>query len=191
MISASCVLVATLPSLGRCTDNVASVTTLVLQAHPRDDSYNAALLDAVVSSVANPRVVRVGQGDVLAVESFDGVRSLVAVYPTWWGSLPASLLEAVNNIAGPWVDGPQPVGACAFATVQSITAVTSHGSSRLVNQLQGEPGRQLWKRTILPLCAPGATFTWRSLYKLDRATAADRARFLSEISEISARTDLS
>lgn len=163
------------------------MTTLVVQAHPLEDSYSAALLGAVVEGLGAvveglvaPRVVRIAEGDDLTAESFAGARSLVAVYPTWWGSLPASLLAGLNDVIGPWVDGPEPAATSPLATLTSITVVTTHGSSKLVNRLQGEPGLQLWKRTVLPLCAPGATFSWRSLYKLDRATESDRTNFLTE-----------
>jgi hypothetical protein len=91
------------------------------------------------------------------------------------------LLDALNEIIGPWVDGHEAAATSPFKTVESITIATSHGSSKFVNSLQGEPGLQLWKRTILPLCASGATLHWQSLYKIDRATDADRTAFVNSL----------
>lgn len=157
------------------------MTTLVVQAHPLEQSYNQALLDAIVQQAPDARVVRLGQGDRWTQYACIGVTRLVFVYPTWWGSLPAMLLDALNEIIGPWVDGHEAAATSPFKTVESITIATSHGSSKLVNSLQGEPGLQLWKRTILPLCASGATLRWQSLYKIDRATDADRTAFVNSL----------
>lgn len=155
--------------------------TLVVQAHPLEDSYNAALLDAVVAQVPGATVLRLGQGDRWTTYSCIDVTRLVVVYPTWWGSLPAVLLAALDDVLGPWVDGDELAATSPLRAVESLTVLTTHGSSKLVNALQGEPGLQLWKRTVLPLCAPGADFDWQSLYKIDRASDADRRAFLASV----------
>jgi len=158
------------------------MTTLVVQAHPVAESYNAAVRDAIVARLQNegdtPRVLSLGQGDLLTPGSLLDVTSLIAVYPTWWGSVPAMLLAQLGELIGPWVDGDELGDTSPLRRVSALKVVTSHGSSQLVNRLQGEPGRQLWKRTVLPLCAPGATFTWKPLYKMDRLTESDRREFL-------------
>lgn len=154
----------------------------MVQAHPLEDSYNAALLDAVVARSPEATVLRLGQGDRWTPYSCIGVTRLVAVYPTWWGSPPAMLLAALDDVLGPWIDGDELVATSPLRGVESLTVVTTHGSAKLVNVLQGEPGLQLWKRTVLPLCAPGAGFDWQSLYKIDRATDADRRAFLDRLS---------
>lgn len=158
------------------------MTTLVVQAHPLEDSFNAALLDAVVAHAPDARVVRLGQGERWTSYACIDVTNLVVVYPTWWGSLPAMLLEALGDLIGPWVDGDQVAATSPLRTVESVTVVTTHGSSKLINVLQGEPGLQLWKHTVVPLCAPGASFRWQSLYKIDRCTASERADFLASLS---------
>jgi len=196
----------------RSTDYRLTVTMLVVQAHPLDDSYNAALLDAVVAGLDHARVARLGQGDQLDAADLDQITSLTVVYPTWWGSVPAQLLAALNDLVGPWVDGKEPPllsphGGCAnrrsaklikratrgaanrsahlpaspLSAVRTLTIVTTHGSSKFINRLQGEPGLQLWKRTILPLCAPEAEFNWQALYRVDRATPTVTRKFLRRV----------
>jgi len=157
------------------------MTTLVVQAHPLEQSYNSALLDAVVRQAPAARVVRLGEGERWTPYACIDVTRLVVVYPTWWGSLPAMLLAALNELVGPWVDGGQSAATNPLRTVESLTVVTSHGSPKRINMLQGEPGLQLWKRTILPLCAPRAKFSWQSLYELDRIGDADRVAFLDSV----------
>jgi len=161
--------------------SVRGVTTLVVQAHPLEASYSTALLEAVVAQAPGARVVRIGEGDRWTPYACIGVTRLVVVYPTWWGSLPAMLLDAVVDLLGPWIDGDELASTSPLRTVESLTVVTSHGSSKFVNVLQGEPGLQLWKRTVLSLCAPNAAFSWQSLYKIDRCTAAERAAFVDSL----------
>lgn len=139
------------------------------------------MLDAVVAQAPGARVIRLGQGDRWTPYACIDVTRLVAVYPTWWGSLPAVMLDALNDLIGPWVDGGQSRATSPLRTVESLTIVTSHGSPKRINMLQGEPGLQLWKRTILPRCAPQAKFSWQSVYELDRIGDAARAAFLDSV----------
>jgi putative NADPH-quinone reductase len=71
--------------------------------------------------------------------------------------------------------------------VRRIAAVTTHGSSKLVNTLQGEGGKRVVSRSLRALCHPFARTKWIALYGIDRATDADRAKFLDRV-ERSMRT---
>lgn len=188
--------------------------TTVVHYHPVDDSYSAALCravcDALESRGAPYRLVRLHRGETADRLRLAATEHLIAVYPTWWGGLPARLLDWLQKTLGPDIDGPglldspdgpgqtadvSPDGAplddgpsgaglpspdgqaaasspSALARVRRLTVVATHGSGRLKNTVQGEPGRKLWKRTILGLCAPGADFGWVALYDLDRLDRA-------------------
>lgn len=177
--------------------------------HPVDDSYSAALCravcDALESRGAPYRLVRLHRGETADRSRLAATEHLIAVYPTWWGGLPARLLDWLQKTLGPDIDGPGPADAgssdgtppadrpagnglsspggplaspSALARVRLLTVVATHGSGRLKNTIQGEPGRKLWKRTILGLCAPGAAFGWVALYDLDRLDRADLERFI-------------
>jgi len=113
---------------------------LVLQAHPVEASYNAALLRATVALQPDATVVQLYQGDELTAAALTAATELIAVYPTWWGSPPAIMLAALNEVLGPWIDGGEPKTTCPLRSIESVTVVTTHGSSKLVNSLQGEPG---------------------------------------------------
>ena len=49
-----------------------------------------------------------------------------------------------------------------------LVAVTSLGSSQLLNTVQGEWGRAHLSGLVLQACADDATFEWFPLYKVDR-----------------------
>lgn len=157
---------------------------MVVLAHPAEDSFNTAVFQAVTDGLAERRLpfssVRIGQGDELTPSAFATTEQLIAVYPTWYGSLPAMLLAAMADVLAPWVDDGKPTTTSPLRSLKSVKVITSHGSSKLVNLVQGEPGRHFWKRTVLPLCAPGATFGWKALYKLDSNDAATRAAFIND-----------
>lgn len=161
------------------------MTTLVAQYHPLEESYNEALLQAVIEALEGDdrpsELVRLGRGEAIATEALATCRHLIVVAPTWWGAMPAPILAWIQDCLGPWIDGGEDRVTSPLRSVGRLTVVTSHGSSQLINRLQGEPGRQLWQRTILPLCAPGAEFDWVSLYKLDRSTESERQAFIDRV----------
>ncbi len=146
--------------------------TLVVQAHPRHDSLSRALLDSVTDHLERQEitadVLRVGHGDRLTTSALADVATLVIVAPTWFGAMPAMLLDQLQRLLGPWVDAGQPASTSPMASIERLVVVTTHGSPKRINLLQGEPGKLLWERTVLPLCAPGAAFEWVSLYGVDR-----------------------
>jgi putative NADPH-quinone reductase len=159
--------------------------TLVLQSHPLDDSYNMALLDAVVRALdrrAVEHTVHRFQPDGPPADSaIEGCRHLIVVAPTWWGAMPAVVLDWLQRRLEPWIDGGRPADQCPLRSVRRLSVVTSHGSSRWTNLLQGEPGLQLWKRTVLPLCSPDARFDWIALYKIDRLDLDARRAFIASV----------
>lgn len=162
----------------------------MVQAHPAENSFNRAIFDEVLAALKQRQravaTVHISAGDELTSNELGSIEHLIAIYPTWYGSLPAVFLEAMAKLVGPWVDGDEPVETSPLHQVQKLKVICTHGSSKLVNVLQGEPGMQLWKRTVLPLCAPGAAFGWKALYKLDRNDNATRATFLAEAVQFAA-----
>lgn len=160
--------------------------TCVVHAHPVPESYSSAVFDATLDALRldsiEPDIYRLGQGDSPGptVAELEGIEALFFVHPTWWGSQPAVLLEWIQATLGPWIDGPAS-GPSPLADVRSLTAITTHGSSALINRIQGEPGRQLLTRVIAPLCRSDVDTRWLPLYKMDRTTEQDRAAFLDQI----------
>ena len=154
----------------------------MLHAHPLEDSYSAALRDTVAAALADSgvdhEIVRLCRDEVPGAD-LRTVEHLIAVCPTWWGGPPAVLLGWLQDTLGDVVDGtasPSPL-----AGVDRLSVVTTHGSSLLTNNMQGQPGKQTWARVIAPLCAPGVDFEWVALYKIDRSDEPERQAFLDHV----------
>jgi len=110
---------------------------------------------------------------------------LVFVYPTWFGGPPAMFKGWLDRV---WVAGvafDKVPGSnrprARLHHIRSITVVTTYGSSRRVNLLEGEPGKLLVRRWLRVLCRPLARATWLALYGMDNATDVERAAFLDRV----------
>jgi NAD(P)H dehydrogenase (quinone) len=157
----------------------------VVQFHPVEASYSTALLGATLAGLAGHEVdtFRLAEGRAPAADDLERADALVAVHPTWWGGLPAQLLSWVQLELGPWLDGYEPAHTSPLRTVGRLAVVTSHGSPRWLNRLQGEPGRQLWARRVAPICAAGTRLQWLSLYNIDRCSPDQRVEFLGQVEQ--------
>ena len=60
--------------------------------------------------------------------------------------------------------------------VRRIVVVTTHGSSKLVNSLQGEGGKRVVTRALRSLCNRRCRTTWVAMYGVDTSTARSNAR---------------
>lgn len=111
--------------------------------------------------------------------------ALVLVYPTWWGGQPAMLKGWIDRV---WVAGVAwelPEGTSVLrpllTNVRRLVVVTTHGSPKYVNVLQGEGGKRTAFRSIRLMCSKRTRTTWCALYGLDRADAANREQFLERV----------
>jgi putative NADPH-quinone reductase len=118
-------------------------------------------------------------------------QALVLVYPTWWSGQPAMLKGWIDRV---WVNGVAwelPAGSsriqARLRNVRRIVAVTTHGSSKGVNVLEGEVGKRTVGRTLRVLCSRRCRTSWIALYGVDTSTAEQRARFLDRVERRLAR----
>jgi putative NADPH-quinone reductase len=116
---------------------------------------------------------------------------LVLVHPTWWGGQPAILkgwFDGVVGDLGPPAARPGSAGdGRPLGRIRRLAVVTTHGSARWVNHLQGEPGRCTTMRALRTVLHPHARRQWLACYGLDRIGPADRARFAARVSRVLAR----
>jgi putative NADPH-quinone reductase len=86
----------------------------------------------------------------------------------------------MNEVA--WV---LPAGANTIrprlTNITRLVAVTTHGSSKLVNALQGEPGKRITSRSIRVMCNKFCRARWISLYGLDKSTPKKRKQHLDAV----------
>jgi len=111
--------------------------------------------------------------------------TLVLMYPTWWAGQPAMLKGWIDRV---WVAGVAydlPPGANRIRpqlhNIRRIVAITTHGSTKFVNALEGEGGKRIVTRSLRVLCSKRARTKWIALYNIDRSTDAERAAFLARV----------
>jgi putative NADPH-quinone reductase len=111
--------------------------------------------------------------------------ALVFVYPTWWGGPPAMLKGWFDRVLCEGVAYTLPAGADRIRPrlghIRHLVVVTTYGSSRWVNALQGEPGRRTIRWGVRTLLHRRVRTHWLALYRMDRNRHEDRRRFLDEV----------
>ena len=113
--------------------------------------------------------------------------TLVYIYPTWWSGQPAMLKCWIDRV---WVKGVAfdlPPGAARITpmltNIRRIVAITSHGSSKFVNALEGESGKRVITRSLRVLCSKRCTTTWIALYAIDTKNQVQRSAFLDRVEQ--------
>ncbi len=160
-------------------------SSLVVQAHPVPDSFNAAVLERVQRGLAaggtDPAVARLGAGERPTRDDVAAADHLALVYPTWWGGQPAMLLDWLHEMV---LDSDEPL-----AGIESVSAVTSCGGSTLTNNVQGQWGKRWLDRHLIPACSPTASLDWVPIYKMDRLTPERATGFLDDVERHFGPTD--
>ncbi len=117
--------------------------------------------------------------------------ALVLVYPTWWSGQPAMLKGWIDRV---WVSGVAwelPAGANILrpllTNIRRIVVVTSHGSPKYMNALEGETGKRVAFRSIRAMCSKRTRTTWCAIYGLDRADDAKRVAWLDRVERTAAK----
>ena len=111
--------------------------------------------------------------------------AVVLVYPTWWGGQPAIMKGWLDRV---WVEGVAyhlPPGARRvrprLRNIRHLVAVTTHGSPKRINAVEGEPGKRVVLRQMRALCHPRTRTRWLALYGVDRSDEAQRLAFIRRI----------
>lgn len=144
---------------------------LLVHCHPTPGSFTSAVRDRVLAglSAAGHDVRQIDITDQPCAEAPNGERSIVLVYPTWWSGQPAVLQH--------WLATHHD----RFGAVDRLIAVTTHGSPYRTNLFEGQAGRRILRREVLPRCAPGARFQWLACYRIDDCPNDDRLAFLDRV----------
>lgn len=111
--------------------------------------------------------------------------TLVLIYPTWWGGQPAMLKGWIDRVWAAGVAYELPAGTTrirpALRNIRRIVAITTHGSTKFINALEGESGKRVVTRSVRLMCARTARTKWIALYDIDRSTSAQRAAYLARV----------
>ncbi len=152
--------------------------TLVAFCHPVPYSFGAHLRDQVMSAVDEVRLVDLYAGHdlprgFLGEDAYDlaWAEAVVLVYPTWWSSLPAPLME--------WIETG--LDRDLWRHLVRVVAVTTHGSSRVVNIATGQIGRRIVRRGLPAYMASKSKGRFIALYKMDRIDNDRRHKFAEQL----------
>ena len=111
--------------------------------------------------------------------------TLVLVYPTWWAGQPGMLKGWIDRVWTCGVAFTVPPGTSALRpelrNIRRLVAVTTHGSPKYVNALEGEGGKRTLTRSLRAMCHPLARTTWLAMYGVDTASSDERERFLARV----------
>lgn len=184
---------------------------LVVYCHPSSESFVAELRNRVVAALtaggaevrltdlysddfdpafsADERANHLEPGTDPSIASYaDDLQwcdTLVLVYPTWWSGQPAMLKGWMDRV---WVSGvawtlPDRANRLrpGLRNVRRLVAVTTHGSSKFINSVEGESGKRTLTRSLRTMCHPLARTTWLAMYGIDNASGDQRRAFLDRV----------
>ena len=124
-------------------------------------------------------------GLVPYIENLRWCDTLILVYPTWWAGQPAMLKGWFDRVWAAGVAWDLPAGSNhirpLLRNIHSLVAVTSHGSSKLVNAVEGETGKRTMTRALRIACNVRCRTHWIAFYGVDRASASARTAFLERV----------
>lgn len=173
---------------------VSNLTTVVLESlqdgshHFRHHDLCAEGFNPVVSPFerlnhrASIETRLAGSPDLIPhIEDLLWCHALILVYPTWWSGQPAILKGwfdrvLINGVAWSLPDGASRLKP-ELANIRRLVVVTTHGSSKFINALEGESGKRTAFRSVRLMFHWRARSSWIAMYKLDRASDAEREAF--------------
>lgn len=117
--------------------------------------------------------------------------TLILVYPTWWSAQPAIMKGWIDRVWTSGVAWELPEGANRLRPllrhITRLVVITSHGSPKRVNMVQGEAGKRIALRSIRVLCNWRCRTSWWALYGTDTASPTTIARFVERVRRRAAR----
>jgi len=119
------------------------------------------------------------------VEDIQWAQALVLVYPTWWSGQPAILKGWIDRVLMNQVAWILPEGAARIrpllTNIKKIVVVTTHGSTKFVNALEGEAGKRTAFRSIRLMFHKRTRCHWVGLYALDHVPMEKRGRLVIRV----------
>lgn len=188
-----------------------ALRTLVIRAHPLDDSFNAALLDRTLRGLREAGHVvdlidlyadgfdpRLGADERRAyhdtagplppdvapyVERLRAAEALVFVFPVWCFGVPAVLKGFFDRCLRPGVAFEIEDGRVRplLTHVRRLGAVTTYGRPWWMVWWVGDLPRRQITRYVRWFCRRGAPVTYLAHRDMNRSTPASRAAFLDRV----------
>jgi putative NADPH-quinone reductase len=187
-----------------------AMRVLMIFAHPRADSFAAALRDttraaleaaghgvelrdlyaegfaAALSAEERARYHTEGENEAGIEDHIAALRraeALVLVYPSWWYGMPAMLKGWFDRVWSPGIAFRLGAGAIEplLTNITRIGVVTTYGSPLWLLWYIGWPDRKLIARGIRRLCAKGCRLDWVYLNAMDQRKPAELEAFVAKV----------
>ena len=119
------------------------------------------------------------------VQDIQWAEALVLVYPTWWSGQPAILKGWIDRVLMNEVAWVLPEGAARIrpllTNIRKVVVVTTHGSTKFVNSLEGEAGKRTAFRSIRLMFNKRTRCHWIGLYALDHVPHDKRGKLVINV----------
>ena len=119
------------------------------------------------------------------VDALTWCEALDLVYPTWWSGQPAIMKGWIDRVFVNEVAWTMPVGASRIrpllANIRRLVVVTTHGSTKFVNALEGESGKRTVFRSLRLMTHWQTRSKWIAFYGLDHMDDAQRIHIISRV----------
>jgi NAD(P)H dehydrogenase (quinone) len=119
------------------------------------------------------------------VEALQWCQALVLCYPTWWSGQPAILKGWFDRVLMKGVAWDLPDGAARLTpklnNISRMVVITTHGSSKFMNTLQGESGKRTAFRAVRLMFHWRTRCRWIGLYGLDGASSVRREGMIRKV----------
>lgn len=119
------------------------------------------------------------------IQALAWAEGLVFVYPTWWYGLPAILKGWLDRVWLPEVTFGLSAGKRSIIPmmqhIRLLGGISTYGAGWWWTRYVGDPGRRTIMRGMRALCARDCRTFWLALHKMDSATDAHRAAFLTTV----------
>lgn len=119
------------------------------------------------------------------VDDLRWCEALIVVHPTWWCGQPAMLKGWFDRILVNGVAWRLPEGANRIEpllhNVRRFITITTYGSPRRINAIQGEPGKRTATRSVRLMFGLRCRTSRIALYGLDSASVRQREAFVRRV----------
>ena len=111
--------------------------------------------------------------------------AIVFIYPTWWSGQPAMLKgwfdrAWMNEVASILPEGANRIRPLLI-NITRLVAVTTHGSPKWMNILEGESGKRTISRSLRLMCSRWCRARWIAFYGMDHASLKRRTAHLQTV----------
>jgi putative NADPH-quinone reductase len=120
------------------------------------------------------------------VDAIKWAEAMVFVFPTWNQGFPAMLKGWFDRVWLPETSFHLKKGGMRqfrplLTNVKLMIGITTGGAPRWLTWLSGHTARRSLLRGMRAQCHPRCKTLWLALYRIDSATAGERARFLERV----------